>query len=379
MGANYKGQILSYKMVDADRPPSGFHVGFSRRGCVDVFFRGILAQTSSSRTSRHALVMLHTDKTQEAAAQNKRQIADDGEGSGPNKKARIKVKEAEGPKVRFDQPGPGKFSVVYLEQPDANFASLNAGDYDLYVGGGAINKAFCVALEACGQKPNGKFQELHKALLKKAGASPGELQWVGSEDVDAWALEDCIGCCGLLPAANRFQQLSPVGLVSITVFPEGRRPMKSDRNVAMMYAVGPNCGDTLKEGRRDVDDMTKAQFLEVLKEVGAAMASAIRQYNEAAVAGPTLAAPAGVMLPRIDVLRVCLLSGGVYKHTDASKVEVASALIQGLVACGAGPAMPLLDFAFDEDCFQKAWKMEAVRAHESEILSAPNNIGHAGD
>jgi len=66
--------------------------------------------------------------------------------------------------------------------------------------------------------------------------------------------------------------------------------------------------------------------------------------------------PPGVQLPRMELLRICLLSGGVYKHPAASKVEVASALIKGLISGSGGPLMPVLDFAFDDDCFLQAWK-----------------------
>ena len=50
-------------------------------------------------------------------------------------------------KVRFDVPD-REFSSVYLKSPEGNFASLNAGDYELYVGGLAINKAFGEAVHA---------------------------------------------------------------------------------------------------------------------------------------------------------------------------------------------------------------------------------------
>eukprot|EP00927_Polykrikos_kofoidii_P015830 TRINITY_DN17091_c0_g1_i1.p1 TRINITY_DN17091_c0_g1~~TRINITY_DN17091_c0_g1_i1.p1 ORF type:complete len:156 (+),score=23.99 TRINITY_DN17091_c0_g1_i1:215-682(+) len=145
--------------------------------------------------------------------------------------------------------------------------------------------------------------------------------------------------------------LLPVGLVSITVFREGRRPCGSNRNVAMVYAVGPNCGVRRKRGRRDVDDLSLEDFESVLKAIGGAIASAVLQYNAAA---------SGVQStePRIDVLRVSLLSGGVYKHPGATKLQVATALIRGLTASdhGVEGRLPRLDFAFDDDVFRIAWR-----------------------
>lgn len=308
-------------------------------------------------------------------------------------------------RLRFDQPPPGKFSAVYLNDPEANLASVNAGDYLLYVGGAAINWAFRDALMACGQNPRDKYEVLHKKLLGDAGANPGQLQWVRPGDVEDWALQDTLAFCGMVPKGEHMVALRPVGLVSIAVFPAGRRPCGSNRNVAMVYVVGPNCGEVKKKARRNSDRMTKAEFLEVLEVIGATITSAIAQYNAEADAGPSEgSAPVSIVrridpedgkertlqeaeefyrgkytpaqvkqywqaacrpakrsatervaLPRIDILRMCLLSGGVYKHPEAGKVEVAKALIRGLLQ-PAGQSGPILDFAFDEDCFRLAWE-----------------------
>jgi len=211
-------------------------------------------------------------------------------------------------------------------------------------------------------------------------------------------------------------ELSPVGLISIAVFPERLRPHGNKRNIAMVYAVGPNAGNVRKKGRREVDNMSKDKFLDVVAKLGENAASAVQQYNavvqeaedgkhmetpEARVRkldpdckklftfeelaekykgkysdkeikeywarhcklkvpkgdASYLLPPSGVAasLPKIEVLRICLLSGGVYMHPKANKVEVAAAIVKGLVAKGGGPNVPVLDFAFDEDSFAKAW------------------------
>ncbi|CAK0808315.1 unnamed protein product [Prorocentrum cordatum] len=89
--------------------------------------------------------------------------------------ARLVKFDAAGLKVRFDNPGKGKFSSIYLKDPGDNFASVNAGDYMLYVGGAAINKAFQEALQACGHAPKDKYVTLHEALLARAKRAPGVL------------------------------------------------------------------------------------------------------------------------------------------------------------------------------------------------------------
>mmetsp|Transcript_66595 Transcript_66595/g.149536 ORF Transcript_66595/g.149536 Transcript_66595/m.149536 type:complete len:144 (+) Transcript_66595:96-527(+) len=77
-----------------------------------------------------------------------------------------------------------------------------------------------------------------------------------------------------------------------------------------------------------------------------------------------------------------LLSGGVYKHPKASKIDVGKALIRGLVGTNTSAASggttkenlsagaPLLDFAWDEDVFRKAWRELGLRAGEGEEAEA---------
>merc|ERR1719414_2826272 len=121
------------------------------------------------------------------------------------------------------------------------------------------------------------------------------------------------------------EALRPVGLASVAIFPAGRRPCGSDRNVGMVYAVGPNCGKVRKKGRRAQDNLTKSEFLSVLQGAAAAISAAVTAHNaEAGTEG----------MPQIEVLRMCLLSGGVYKHPEASKVEVAAGLVKGLLGLG---------------------------------------------
>lgn len=68
-------------------------------------------------------------------------------------------------------------------------------------------------------------------------------------------------------------------------------------------------------------------------------------------------------IPEITILRVCLLGGGTFKHTDIDKLDVASALICGLTSCA--PLGPRLAFAYDEGVFKLAWKrlFDGLRPH----------------
>lgn len=265
-----------------------------------------------------------------------------------------------------EAPAPGCFTPVYPKDPGANLASMNAGDYFLYVGGSAINRAFSDALWNAGQDPREKFEYLHKALLDKASEKPGELCWLRPEMLHPkswrdWALTDVQALCGLVPAAvpglgstdAQLAEIRPVGLVALTVFPSRKRPCGSDQNVGMVYTVGPNCGPVRKKGRRDCDRLSVEQFQRVLESLGHAVGATVAGYNRQRLEAGGSPAP-----PRIDVTRVCLVSGGVYKHPDASKEQVAAALLRGLAAAhqAGGEHSPRCDFAWDDDVFKTAWE-----------------------
>mmetsp|Transcript_18973 Transcript_18973/g.43063 ORF Transcript_18973/g.43063 Transcript_18973/m.43063 type:complete len:544 (-) Transcript_18973:226-1857(-) len=316
----------------------------------------------------------------------------ESEGEAP-RQARTDVQD-----LSFAEADPSGFTPIFPENPSENFASLNAGDYLLYVGGAAINKAFALEMRSAGQNPKDRFELLHEALLAVAARSPGSLSWLRPGDLfsksDAasparqskchycgqqaecweapwrswkgklhcsscwdyyarWFFEDVSAFCGVVPAGggggppgDLMAALRPVGLVSVAAFPACKRP-RSKRNVAMVYAVGPNCGSVRKKTRREVDKLSAPAFLSVVASVGHAVATAVTGFNRERPSEE---------VPRIDVLRVCLLSGGVYKHPDATKQEVAGAMLRGLLGGHDGGAhSPRFDFAFDEDAFQKAW------------------------
>jgi len=51
---------------------------------------------------------------------------------------------------------------------------------------------------------------------------------------------------------------------------------------------------------------------------------------------------------------MCLVSGGAYKHPQTNKVEVAAALLSGLLSPNS-PEAPCLEFAYDENAFAEAF------------------------
>ena len=55
-------------------------------------------------------------------------------------------------------------------------------------------------------------------------------------------------------------------------------------------------------------------------------------------------------------MRLCLLGGGVFKHSGVDKLDVACALINGIIDAGLDARGPKLFFAYDEGVFRLAWK-----------------------
>ena len=58
--------------------------------------------------------------------------------------------------------------------------------------------------------------------------------------------------------------------------------------------------------------------------------------------------------PRLDIIRIALVSGGIYKHPDCSKEQIARAMMEGLFLNPSAQFnfSPICDFAYDEDVFQ---------------------------
>jgi len=234
-----------------------------------------------------------------------------------------------GTALRFGLCGkPETFTPVFDPKPTRNTASVNAGDYQLYVGGGGINKAFMNALNLDAE--NG-YQAIHEAMLKQAVAQPGRL--VRSKMGQELGLENCYA---RVPNAVS----GPVGAAFIDVFTPEHRPL-SKRNVAMLYVVGPK-GEGVD---RDI-------FLQAVRDTAANAISTVCEYNRLALASTP-------PLPDIVVVRWCLVSGGIYKHPSTSKLDVATATIEGMLSSAdtVGPTtqgVPLVKFTYDEHAFEDA-------------------------
>jgi len=259
---------------------------------------------------------------------------------------------------------PLRYTPIYEKNPANNTASVNAGDYNLYVGGGAINRAFANAL---GLEARNGYRQLHSLLLRQAEETPGQLvQFAPSPEhptADGLLSELRLsGSFARLPGGLVARARGPVGSAFVDVFEPARRP-RSAQNVAMLYVVGPK-GQGARGGHGPTVGGREA-FLEAVTEMAANALCAVKEYNllQANVSNISAA-----VLPRIDTLQWCLVSGGVYRHPDTSKLDVALATVEGLLAGASGPAegdpadgdpdgaLPRVRFAYDDGVFEEAMR-----------------------
>ena len=79
-------------------------------------------------------------------------------------------------------------------------------------------------------------------------------------------------------------------------------------------------------------------------------------------------------MPEIQVLRMCLLSGGSYKHPATSKVEVAKSILNGILRGSSGCYQwtPSVSFAYDEDAFRRGWNDLGFYGTEPWIIDGAN-------
>ena len=274
----------------------------------------------------------------------------------------------------------GSFTAVYeksgytypnIENKPATFmASLNAGDEQLYVGGGAINKSFNIALttdnndtsindvstastamhllcymdcynlqedEGIIPDKNSRINYLKKVNAKYLNANKaGTLHHfdefkAGGKFANNTYFKDMY----LYISESRLENFVSNSLYPGDVFIDILKtsPYNNEANKAMLYCVGPR-------GESTTDDFKNAVYI-----VGKNIANAIYHYNNKKDT------------ECIDYVRICLISGGGFKHEDVSRIEVAECLIKGInnVNVNRQAKNIVYNFAFDNDAFKQAF------------------------
>ena len=251
------------------------------------------------------------------------------------------------------------------DKPATFMASLNAGDEQLYVGGGAINRAFNIAI-----RTDNYDSELYELSTKMHLSCYMDCYNVEGEDL----IPDTYLRTKYLNIVNNEYLISKAGtLHHFDVFKNGGKfennpyfkdmylyisenrlcdflsnslypgdifidilktnPYKNEANKAMIYCVGP-------KGRSTADNFKNAMYI-----VGKNIANAIYLYNNK------------IDTEKIDYVRICLISGGSFKHDNVSHIEVAECLIKGIheVNINRQVKNTVYNFAYDNDAFRQAF------------------------
>ena len=272
----------------------------------------------------------------------------------------------------------GSFTAAYeksgytypnVEDKPATFmASLNAGDEQLYVGGGAINKAFNIAIRTDNkdttledlsismhllcymdcynlQEDEGIIPDKNLRInyLKKVNAKYSISNKAGTlhhfDEFKAGgklANNPYFKDMYLYISESRLENFVSNSLYPGDVFIDILKtsPYNNEANKAMLYCVGPR-------GESTADDFKNAVYI-----VGKNIANAIYHYNNNKKDTEC-----------IDYVRICLISGGGFKHEDVSRIEVAECLIKGInnVNVNRQAKNIVYNFAFDNDAFKQAF------------------------
>uniref|UniRef100_A0A7S4W0W3 Uncharacterized protein n=1 Tax=Alexandrium monilatum TaxID=311494 RepID=A0A7S4W0W3_9DINO len=250
------------------------------------------------------------------------------------------------------------YTPVFVATATANTASVNVN--------GALLRGYARSMGNVGMKED-VYDRLYSAMLREAQAAPGRLRAAVNAPQGAVGAMHDLGFAGSfsrVPGHCSPSQHGAVGAVFIDVYAPAHRPL-CERNVALIYVEGPNgnvgAGGTglfgvARPAIGDSDD-----FLKAVEDTASNTMLAVREYNglaEVGRAGPEA-------LPRIEVLQFCLVSGGPYRHPEVSKLDVAKAIVRGLIAgCSGGSpgtvgAPPAVRLAYDEDVFRTAVKAVA--------------------
>eukprot|EP00929_Paragymnodinium_shiwhaense_P009657 TRINITY_DN11390_c0_g1_i1.p1 TRINITY_DN11390_c0_g1~~TRINITY_DN11390_c0_g1_i1.p1 ORF type:complete len:333 (-),score=74.74 TRINITY_DN11390_c0_g1_i1:410-1408(-) len=260
-----------------------------------------------------------------------------------------------GLQFEFDEK-PEAFSPLFLQQPARRTAAVNAGDYRLYLGGGAINAAFGALLKQWQGLEFGKtcneYVQLHSLMLAESRAKGGSVVNAtemlqapeAAELMSKLKLRASLGIAGEGSEVDRAGLEAASGAVFLNFFASGTEPCEVANNSAMLYVIGPK-GENCK-GPKQGPLLDLSNFLLAVERVSQRALELVSEYNRRSSPDTT-----------IQEVRWCLVSGGVYCHPDASKLEVARATLRGMRKAEI-VGLEVVTFTYDEDIFQRAFKGE---------------------
>jgi hypothetical protein len=109
----------------------------------------------------------------------------------------------------------------------------------------------------------------------------------------------------------------------------------------MLYIVGPKGQGCV--GPKDGTLLNRNDFIMAVENMAERALNLVVSHNKVR---PT---------ESIEIIRWCLVSGGVYRHPQVSKLEVAYHTLVGMRRSEACNTLTI-DFTYDEDVFKTAYK-----------------------
>lgn len=188
-------------------------------------------------------------------------------------------------------------------------ASINAGtsnyNQEFEVGLGGINGAFNKVLVSHANQDTGRYKKIHQELFDSAQSN-------GSFFSTQYTLSDPVSFAYLTrPLTNDiFQTID--GTVIMDVFNSTQRPYGIAENYMMIYVLPPM-------GRRY---QSLHDFKSAVEKTAVIIIDAIQHYNSELALQH--------QLHKIDELRMCLYSGSIYRHHQATVDDVAVSNFNGL-------------------------------------------------
>lgn len=220
-----------------------------------------------------------------------------------------------------------EFTPTYDEDPSQNFASVNAGDPNFKIlPGKTLNGQFGIDLQSTAYHAMECYQPFHERLF--SDTESGRLMRASSEVV----LLNPNLAAGFV---RKLRDEDRTGVAFIEVFRSEMCVHGNPKNVAMIYTVGP------RRKRCASDQAFLAEVEATAENIGRACA----EYN--------LVAASEAGLPQIMVLRIPMISGGVFAG-NCPRSNIATAIVRGLVAsyCDASPE---LNFVYSSE-LRRAWE-----------------------
>jgi len=250
--------------------------------------------------------------------------------------------------MKFPEAPPGGFALSYERQQTKNFGFLIPGDKELFVGGGALNGAVGKLLFEHANQPiqfyraadgsyetiveNGKdvpkftketcpYKKTQKAVFNKALNTKDS--FVVAEPSEIGDLPVVFSCGRTYSDCDH-----PFGCVFLHVFKDANCPFGVKQNAALLYCVGALGVNAKAPGEGAPDharlEYVKSDVQDFLYEIfrtGESVVQLVFDYNK-------LASVKG--LPVLEVIRLPVVSGGIFLHPDLTQKEAALALIWGV-------------------------------------------------